>query len=906
MLGQLSILPAFLRFILLNSVLQCVLRGAEALLIFVHHGIQELYLSAEFLGLIYDLVSTNALLLLTYPLFYLLFKLSNKLANSLYLGLFSLGTIAHFAILRYFIHNLIPLDTFLYQYTLGEVILSINTSGLGVSFTSVLLISSLLFLCLFYHLLRQYTIHSNSIRQIFVIGGVGVLFFLAVMIQIGGYYQYDALTQNKSLFFYQRSFSYFFIPPPIETPYTTQDAKDFQKLYSTHKHRNLQYPLLHTFDSEDSLSTYFEPFDTDPNLVMVFVEGLNDDFIHSYHGAKVMPFLDSLQHNSLYWNRCFSLGERSFAVIPSVLGGLPYGEIGFTILDRLPRHHSLVSILNDNNYFTSFYISQSGWFHKNDKFFTFNDADIFLEKEMFAPKYPKIVVRVGQEDYFWGYNDKDLFNQAMDIKDSIATNQPQLDIYFTGTSHSPYVVSDPELYEQKFQQLIGGLDNQAEIDYFQNYKKIIITLLFTNDALRDLIQSYAARPNYENTVFLITGDHPMTEIPTKNLLKRFHVPLFIFSPKLKQSIISSNVVSHLDVFETMLAFCQSNNLKVPKYSTSLGDKLLNREKIPKKMAFMNDNREIVDYYSNGYYLSRKQLFKVGEDLSLHRAKNPELNQQLQKELAAFKKTSQHVSINNRIIPEDLFCQQANRSIVFSRKDTSKTTFATEFESFVEPMEIPNETHYFDAFFKYEGDIDAATSLVYEVRTKTDKIVFWKNAPFHDRKTDLQVHMKIPKQDVVDSTLIFKFYLWNRQKRKTTFFDTEVSLQRVITTQVERPEAFEIIFFVSDSSSLKFDSVYYNLIKPIKITNQEYYFEASFWYDGGVDEETFLVYELTTLEGKTILWKSSELKENGHYFQIREMIPQQNIGGKELVFKTYIWNQKQRKMKWMDLELEISR
>ncbi len=765
---------AFFNFFILNTFLQAVLRLFEVALIFLYHGGQEVFLGAEILGFIFDVIYSNALLLLTYPVYLLLHKVSEKLANTLFLVGISIAVILHFAILRYFLHSLIPLDTFLFQYTLDEVILSINTSGLEFVKAILFLLLTLTLLYFCYAALKRHEFHSKTTLWGYVL--IFLTLPLAGFIQYSGWYNQDVLTQNKSLFFYGRSLSYFLIPPPETTPYILQDAVDFQNLRPHHNYTDYRYPLLHTFEATDSLSAYFAPFESPPNLVLVFVEGLNDDFIHHYHGANIMPFLDSLKNNSLYWRKCFSLGERSFAVIPSVLGGLPYGEKGFTLLEKFPRHFSLFSILNQNDYFSSFYISQSGWFHQNDKYFGFNDADVFLEKEQFAEKYSKIVVRAGQDDYFWGYNDKDLFSQAMEIIDSIGAERT-IDVYFTGTSHSPYVISTPELYEQEFERLVKGLKKPEDIAFFQHYKKIILTLLFTDDALSDLVKGYQMNPNYENTLFLITGDHPMTEIPTQNSLKRFHVPLFIFSPKMKQATTFSNVVSHLDIYETLLAFLQNNDLKIPSYSTSLGNTLFDTNDSKQKIVFMNDNREIVDYYSKGYYLSRQQLHEVGEDLSLKRIKNTAVRQQMQKELQAFKKTSRYVSTQNKIVSDSLFCRELNRSMIFTKKkDSSRITFEEEYHTFIEPIEVQNKTLYYDAFFEYEGDIDASTSLVYELVTKEGKNVFWKNSSLHNRKNSLQVHLKIPQQNVPDSSLIFKSYLWNRQKRKTTFFNSEASLQ----------------------------------------------------------------------------------------------------------------------------------
>ena len=104
--------------------------------------------------------------------------------------------------------------------------------------------------------------------------------------------------------------------------YSKIDALNFQGLQTGRLFKSTEYPLLHDLDSLDVLKPFFHTFDSAPNIVILVVEGLNDDFIYNYKGAKLMPFMSELKDKSLYWNRCFTLGERSFAAIPSILGSL--------------------------------------------------------------------------------------------------------------------------------------------------------------------------------------------------------------------------------------------------------------------------------------------------------------------------------------------------------------------------------------------------------------------------------------------------------------------------------------------------------------------------------------------------------------------------------------------------------
>ena len=63
------------------------------------------------------------------------------------------------------------------------------------------------------------------------------------------------------------------------------------------------------------------------------MEGLGRAFTNkgAYLG-NFTPFIDSLAEKSLYWENFLSEGGRTFAVLPSFLGSLPFAKNGFNEL----------------------------------------------------------------------------------------------------------------------------------------------------------------------------------------------------------------------------------------------------------------------------------------------------------------------------------------------------------------------------------------------------------------------------------------------------------------------------------------------------------------------------------------------------------------------------------------------
>jgi uncharacterized sulfatase len=547
------------------------------------------------------------------------------------------------------------------------------------------------------------------------------------------------------------------------------DIHNFHQLFQSKEFIDNTYPLLYKAERNDSLGKMFKPFNKAPNIVILIVEGLNDDFIHSYKGSVLMPFLNQLKDKSLYWNTCFTLGERSFAVVPSILGGLPYGQKGFTLLDKLPRHLSLVSILNTNNYYTSFFYGQGAWFHQKERFFKYNNIDLVFDNTKYASSYDKIIV--GDDNFFWGYNDKYLFNQSLAVIDTLP-NKSRLDIYFTGTSHSPFAISNESYYSSQLNKLTTA-DNQ---EFFTTYEKYLKSLLFVDDALEEFFTLYKTNEAYENTLFIITGDHPMTEIPIANSLKRYHVPLIIFSEKLKEAKVFSNPVSHLDVPETLLAFLQNYVSIIPSISTSLGDKLfVEHQNETKQFAFMDDNREIIDFYSNGYYLAGNQLFKVDSVLGIQNLEDTILKTSMIDAMNTIKNISLYTSVQNRIIPDSLFCKALKRDCIYSYEHTDTIKITSEYYNLTSTIKIPNVDLVFDISFAIDAISTQELSVVYQINDSKGNTLLWKNLGIDKEKPFFQAHEKLKSQASGDTVLYFKSYIWNKNKLDFTLSDIDILL-----------------------------------------------------------------------------------------------------------------------------------
>ncbi len=708
-----------------------------------------LFLKEEIIGFFSDCTIIFIGLFLFFPFFYFFSKYSNKTAKSIILISTLLFALIQLICITFFSYQFVPLDVFIYKYDLKEMWMTVNTTD-SVNVRMYIFMFSLF--CVIYSIGFRWFIRKQfSSKKLKLI--IGCIIGIGFVTQI--FYSQTKYSQNKGYYFIGQSVKYYF--QTDDTSYSLNDRKSFQAIYPTKKFTNVNYPLLHESSYPNVLATYINKFEKKPNIVLLIVEGLNNDYIQDkYRGIDLMPNVRKLAQEGLYWNRCLTLGERSFAALPSLTGSLPYGELGFTLQTIYPYHHSLVSVLHANNYKTTFYYGQGAWFHRKNYFLNFNNIDYIFDKETFGSNYQKIWVN----DFFVGYNDKDLFSHSLKIIDTIKSKN-RFDIYFTGTSHTPFKINNQAHYEARLTNLIQKCKSTKDKQFLNANKKFILSELFVDDAIQEFITAYKKRPDYDNTIFVITGDHPMTELPRDNSLKRYHVPLILYSPKIKKPKTFINVVTHLDFYETILGLLKNYGVTPPQQSTALGSHLLNKRS--PNVAFMNDNREVIDFLSGNYYLSNKELYRVHSNFTLSKVSNPTKLKELTNKLNAFQKTSKYVCQNDKIIPISLYAKGIKSKTIHYNSSNRDISCSSEYTNILQAKTIENKTSYIDISFRYDQQPDPNISLVYQLQNKKNEVLFWKNVGVSNDEKAFQYRIELPKQITKEKTIKLSLLFWNIKK-----------------------------------------------------------------------------------------------------------------------------------------------
>jgi len=377
-----------------------------------------------------------------------------------------------------------------------------------------------------------------------------------------------------------------------------------------------QFPFLHPEQTPDTLGPYFSPTSDGrpPNVVMIVVEGLGRSFSGPQASlGSFTPFLDELAARSLYFENFLSNQGRTFGVLPSLFNSAPFAREGFTSLGvRMPPGPGLFNLLEEQGYHTAFYNGTDTSFDDERAFMQLQGVQHLVDKKSFGPGY--------QLNPFseWGYPDKELVSRV--LADSAQLQTPFLLAMQTISMHTSYQFPGQGAYLARFEQRLRELRiPEEQIAAYRANADIYSTILYTDDQLRRYFDTVAKQPWYANTIFVITGDHRLPEIPMGEHIDRYRVPLIIFSPLLKQARHIRAVSSQLDVTPSLLALLSHTyGLKRPAQTPWLGtgldvdDSFRNIHQLPLQQT----KTSAPDYLAGRWWLHNGQLFELQDGMHL--------------------------------------------------------------------------------------------------------------------------------------------------------------------------------------------------------------------------------------------------------------------------------------------------
>jgi len=264
------------------------------------------------------------------------------------------------------------------------------------------------------------------------------------------------------------------------------------------------------------------------NIVIVTIESLSAEFMRAFGSrSRATPNLDALTTQSLFFRNFYATGTRTDRGLEAVTLSLPPTP-GRSMVKR-PDNENLFSIgplFRQRGYDVKFIYAGLGYFDNMNYFFGHNGFDTVDQLDF-----------SGDETTFrtiWGVCDEDLYGHVLKQGDkSFAAGKPFCFLALTVSNHRPYT------YPQKI-DIPSGFSRKGAVKY-------------TDYAIGEFLRQAAEKPWFDNTIFVIVADHcarsaGKTELP----VHRYHIPLFIYAPKIVKPAMVDKLCGQMDVAPTLL------------------------------------------------------------------------------------------------------------------------------------------------------------------------------------------------------------------------------------------------------------------------------------------------------------------------------------------------------------------
>jgi uncharacterized protein YkuJ len=259
-------------------------------------------------------------------------------------------------------------------------------------------------------------------------------------------------------------------------------------------------------------------------------------------------------------------------------------------------------------------------------------------------------------------------------------------VFFTGSMHPPYAVSNEEYYIRRLNELCDDKNVTPENKAFlQRNGKFIRTIMYFDDALNFFMKEMSKRTDFKNTIFIITGDHPITDLPFDNPLQRFNVPLIIYSPLLKSTSNFKSLNSQFDITPSLLSLLKNQYKITPPSNVIFLGTSLDTSKTFSANCYdpiMGDNRRIENLVENNYYLSEDKAYKILDGMQISEINDSFVEGTLKTELLAFDKINGYANWENYLLPDSVFYNYFNYQII-AEKNISKIESKDEYFNLVE-------------------------------------------------------------------------------------------------------------------------------------------------------------------------------------------------------------------------------
>lgn len=671
-----KLIPAISQWVKLNLLwlmMMVVLRLAFFVVLFASNNVEWSSFPIILSGVYFDLslvFEITALLLIPFVVLYVFIP---KVIYGISVGIVTLYCVIYGCLIGYYNNVMLPLDHVFFVYSFQEIINIIISSVKFSLWPFVVLAVIVALYVLFLRMWNRKVRVNKWISLSFV--SLSLLFALFVdcknvMTNDKQYESYSNYCLATNQLVYTLNSFYVYYENEDVTPYWKMQyrlydktimtkSKEYHSLFPEFTYTNELYPFMRLADDKDVLGDFFDKT-TDgvsPNFVFLIIEGLGRNLTAFQPQVSYTPFLDSLASQGLFWPNCLSLAERTFGALPNIFSSAPYDKSGFARpWFPIPDHNSILKDMSKNNYTISYYHGGNLAFDGQDEYLSNNGVSYIMHPQ--DGDFDKEHMEMMKENNSWGVYDRDMFKAAIRHKDSVEQKRPFTDIYLTLSTHEPFYFKGIEEYEKRVERILAETPDvgDKEKKNINDNKNIYACYLYVDDCVRMLFDYYKKNTDFENTVFVIVGDHRMGRVYVNSSeLLKYNVPLIIYSPLVKSPKVFKGVVTHHDIAPSLNAYLKNNyEYSIDSLCHWLGTSFDTSAVFSSKVIvpFMRNNRDINEYLFHDKFIARNRIYEIDDNLFPTEIQDTTLKNKLLQYLEDYKSIDWYVTQNDFLLIKD--------------------------------------------------------------------------------------------------------------------------------------------------------------------------------------------------------------------------------------------------------------
>ena len=662
-----------------------------------------------------------------------------------------------------------PLDRLIFVYSFKEIVETLTSSN---ATTWWIYVCIALVPCVYI-----WASHKSLAPTRAITAALAVVALTSISVRIWGY---DNSVKNRNyaeecnkLGFFVRSSATLLKGEKTDNELDISKVRKLWAMLPDHEFISERTPFLHKSNSQNTLAPFLNLGPQKPNIVFVCVEGLGrENSGRNSKYASATPFLDSLASQSLSWENCLSTSQRTVSALPSIFGALPFGTFGFMAMkNEAPEFHSLPRILEKNGYKFSFYYGGWGDFDDMGTFIALNNGEQYFDKK-FGNDAPRNE---------WGLHDKFVFDEAVKRID-FDSDAPRLDFYLTLTTHKPWDYPDKQHYVDLYRQMCKQQAKPENPEY-----EAAASYIYADEAIRLLIDRYRGHKGFDNTIFIITGDHNFND--NTFILERYHVPLIIWSPMLTERRDIKALASHRDITPTLLALLGDKyGIATPQdvawLNTGLDTATTFRYRLFSPQIDLSRELKLLVY--NDYYVYGDEVYRFtfdNEMLNIEPVTDEAVCDSLRDMQRTYRELDYFVCKNDALINKYTVKRHKQVANISLSNSSDSTIPKSEFTTLINlPLSHDHNTLHYKFKCSRKATLENELALVFEIRDKKDNTLLYDShhIPVFEgfNWSGWDCEGKIDAAKYYGKGTVLKAYIWNKDGKECYITDIQLVIDNI--------------------------------------------------------------------------------------------------------------------------------